>query len=82
MQKKIVAEKKMLPKKNCYLVEKTSFENSQYMSDFLGFWFMVILNLYGIPFHAVVVLGPEHDFLLQSTSTYCEYYLFFQILEA
>ena len=33
---------------------------------------MVILNLYGIPFHAVVVLGPEHDFLFKSTLTYCE----------
>ena len=41
------------------------------MSDFLGFWFMVILNLYGVPFHAVVVLGPEHDFLFKSTSTHC-----------
>ena len=33
---------------------------------------MVILNLSGIPFHAVVVLGPEYDFLSKSTSTYCE----------
>ena len=32
---------------------------------------MVILNLYGIPFRAVVVLGPEHDFLFKSISTYC-----------
>ena len=60
-KKKFVTEKKIV----------TSFENSQYMFDFLGFWIMVILNLYGIPFHAVVVLGPEHDFLFKSTSTYC-----------
>ena len=28
---------------------------------------MVILNLYGIPFHAVVVFRPEHDFLPHHT---------------
>ena len=33
---------------------------------------MVILNLYRIPFHAVVVLGSEHDFLFKSTSTHCD----------
>ena len=32
---------------------------------------MVTLNLYGIPFHAVVVVSPEHDFLFKSDSTYC-----------
>ena len=32
---------------------------------------MVILNLYGILFHAVVVFRPEHDFLFKSESTYC-----------
>ena len=32
---------------------------------------MVILNLYGIPFHAVVVFRPEHDILFKSASTYC-----------
>ena len=32
---------------------------------------MVILNLYGIPFHAVVVFRPEHDFLFKSASSYC-----------
>ena len=32
---------------------------------------MVILNLQGITFHPVVVLGTEHDFLFKSTSTYC-----------
>ena len=42
------------------------------MSDFLGFSFIVILNLYGITFHPVVVLEPEHDFLFKSTSTYCD----------
>ena len=33
---------------------------------------MVILNLYGIPSHAVVVFRPEQDFLFKSFSTYCE----------
>ena len=32
---------------------------------------MVILNLYGIPFHAVVVFRTEHDFLFKSASSYC-----------
>ena len=27
---------------------------------------MFILNLYGIPFHTVVVFRPEHDFLFKS----------------
>ena len=34
------------------------------MLDFLGFQFMVILNLYGIPFYAVVVLGLCRIFCL------------------
>ena len=29
---------------------------------------MVILNLYGILFHAVLVFRPEHDFLLKSAT--------------
>ena len=29
---------------------------------FLEFKFRVILNLHWIPFHSVVVFGPEHDF--------------------
>ena len=32
---------------------------------------MVILNLYGIPFHAVIVFRPEHNFLFKSATTYC-----------
>ena len=32
---------------------------------------MVILNLYEIPFHAVVVFRTEQDILFKSTSTYC-----------
>ena len=43
-----------------------------YMTDFLGFLFRMILNLYGITFHPAVVLGPEHDFLFKSALTYCE----------
>ena len=42
------------------------------MSYFLGFKFMVILNLHGIPFHAVVVFSPEHDFLFKSASSDCD----------
>ena len=42
------------------------------MRDFLGFQFMLILNLYGIPFHDVVFFRPEHDFLFKSDSTYCD----------
>ena len=44
------------------------------MRDFLGFKFRVILNLYWIPFDAVVVFRPEHDFLFKSESTYCGQY--------
>ena len=36
------------------------------MRHFLGFKFRVILNLYWIPFDAVVVFRPEHDFLFKS----------------
>ena len=42
------------------------------MRDFLGFKFRAILNLYWIPFDAVVVFRPEHDFLFKSDSTYCD----------
>ena len=31
----------------------------------------MILNLCGITFNPAVVLGPEHDFLFKSASTYC-----------
>ena len=31
----------------------------------------MILNLYRVPFHGVMVFGPEHDFLLNSALTYC-----------
>ena len=42
------------------------------MLDFQDFQFSVILNLYRVTFHAVVVFGPEHDFLFKSASTYCD----------
>ena len=42
------------------------------MHDFPGFQFRTTLTLYGISFHAVVVLGPELDFLFKSDSTYCD----------
>ena len=41
------------------------------MPDILGFQYRGILNLYRIFFHAVVVFGPEHDFLFKSSSAYC-----------
>ena len=31
----------------------------------------MILDLYRILFHAVVIFGPEHDFLFKSASSYC-----------
>ena len=40
------------------------------MRDFLAFKFRVILNLYWIPFDAVVVFRPEYDFLFKFDSTY------------
>ena len=33
---------------------------------------MVIMNQYGIRFHAVVFFRPGHDFLLKSDSSYCD----------
>ena len=41
------------------------------MPDFLGLQYSEILELYRIFFHAVVVFGPEHDFLFKSVSSYC-----------
>ena len=42
------------------------------MPNFIGFQYRGILDLYGILFHAVVVFGPEHYFLLKSAETYCK----------
>ena len=42
------------------------------MPNFIGFHYRVIVDLYRILFHAVVIFGPEHDFLFKSASTYCE----------
>ena len=47
------------------------------MPDFLGFQYRVILDLYRILFHAVVIFGPEHDFLFKSAATYCGSLKFF-----
>ena len=41
------------------------------MPDFLGFQYRVILDLYRILFHAVVIFGPNYDFIFNSASTYC-----------
>ena len=48
--------------------------NKKSYSDFLGFQYSMILDLYRILFHAVVIFGPEHDFLFKSASTYCAAY--------
>ena len=57
----------------CHALANCSFfENSQYMPDFVGFQYKVILDLYRILFRAVVIFGPEHDFLFKSASTYCD----------
>ena len=42
------------------------------MPDFVRFQTRVILDLYGVPFHAMVVVGSEHDFSIKSASAYCE----------
>ena len=31
---------------------------------------MMILKLHGVVFHAIVVIGPEHDHLFKSAATY------------
>ena len=56
---------------SCCISKIWVFENSQHIPHFLGFQNMMILNLHGILFHAVVVFGPEHDLLFKSASTYC-----------
>ena len=43
----------------------------KHMPDFVGFQYKVILDLYRRLFHAVVIYGPEHDFLFKSASTFC-----------
>jgi hypothetical protein len=53
------------------LVAQAVLKQYYEMRDLLGFKFMVILHLYGIPFHAVVAFRPEHDFLFKSASSYC-----------
>ena len=70
----------VIPKfRDTLLVPKiTKYEDLLYyeIPYFLGFQFMVILNLYVIPFHAVVVFRPEHDYLFKSASTYFDMALF------
>ena len=57
---------------SCCISKISFFENSQYMADFLGFQYRVILDLNRLLFHAVVIFGPEHDFWFKSASTYCD----------
>ena len=56
---------------SCCIGKTSFFENLQYTTDFLGFQFRGILNLCRILFHALVVFGPEHDFMFKSASAYC-----------
>ena len=57
---------------SCCISKIWVFENSQHIPHFLGFQNMMILNLHGILFHAVVFFKPEHDLLFKPASTYCE----------
>ena len=41
------------------------------MPNFLGFQYRRILDLYSILFHAVVVFGPEREFLFKFALKYC-----------
>jgi hypothetical protein len=51
---------------------KSSSKTVQYdkMPEFIGFQTVLILDQYGVPFHAVVLFCPDPDFL-KSSSTYC-----------
>ena len=51
---------------------KNHFWKSHRDPEFLGFQTRVILDLWGVPFHAMVVFGLVPDLLIKSTSGYCE----------
>ena len=54
-----------------YIEKNTFLKFFYYVPDFVRFQNRVILDLYGVPFHAMVVVGSEHDFSINSTSAYC-----------
>ena len=54
-----------------YIEKNTFLEFFYYVPDFVRFQTRVILDLYGVPFHAMVVVGSEHDFSIKSASAYC-----------
>ena len=59
---------------NCeavFVLVKISFEKSMCGSQCGGFQFLLILDLWGISFHAVVVFGLGKIFLFKSTLGHC-----------
>ena len=54
-----------------YIEKNTFLKFFYYVPDFVGFQTRVILDLYGVPFHPMVVVGSEHDFSIKSDSAYC-----------
>ena len=54
-----------------YIEKNTFLKFFYYVPDFVRFQTRVILDLYGVPFHAMVVVGSEHDFSIKSASAYC-----------
>ena len=54
-----------------YIEKNTFLKFFYYVPDFVRFQNRVILDLYGVPFHAMVVVGSEHDFSIKSASAYC-----------
>ena len=50
-------------------IEKNTFLKFFYnVPDFVRFQTRVILDLYGVPFHPMEMVGSEHDFQLQGVS--------------
>ena len=46
-------------------------KNYSYVPEFVGFQTRVILDLWGVPQHAMMVLGLEHNFSFKSSWAYC-----------
>ena len=55
----------LTPLKNCFL----NFH--KYMPEQLGFETMLIIDPWGMAFHAVGVIGLTFDFLFKMVSSYC-----------
>ena len=61
----------LLAKKKIGSLKKTSFENFVIGSQCGGFQFMLILDLWGISFHPLVVVGLGNDLLFKSVLAHC-----------